>query len=118
MGRATQLYQFQYSQIGAYIKNKLANHCITTGVVAAYKDVSVMVYPNPATNQISISGLPDNFGGTITIYNTLGQVQFAEQKSGSQFNVDIAHLKTGMYFMHINGENGQIRTKKFIKNDV
>jgi len=87
-----------------------------TGITDAGNSLLEMrLYPNPTQNQLSISNLPQTFKGSINIYNTLGQPVLSEEKSGSQFSMQTGHLEHGLYFLHIKNENGQVITKKFIR---
>jgi len=76
---------------------------------------SIVQYPNPAQNQLTISNLPSSFKGLVSIFNSMGQLIQSEQKSGSQFIIQTSHLITGVYIVQIRNENGGIITKKFIK---
>ena len=70
--------------------------------------IDISLYPNPASNFITISGLQTE--ENYTIYNTLGQ----EVKNGSVTNnakIDIQNLNTGLYFLKFENDT----TIKFLK---
>ena len=71
--------------------------------------VDVMVYPNPTTNQITISA--DETISNITITNFLGQTVYSNQYNATQVQVDVADLPAGVYIIRLNGP----ATRKFVK---
>lgn len=73
------------------------------------------IYPNPAANQLEIMNLPNNFSGTVTIFNILGQVVFSRQKTGSHFNLEVGGLHRGIYLLRLRDKSGKIFIQKFIK---
>ena len=74
-----------------------------------------LIYPNPTDQMLNIANLPNNFMGTVSLYNTMGQLLYSEKKTGSQFSMEVSHFKTGIYLIQIKTENDQIVTRKFIK---
>jgi len=75
----------------------------------------VNIYPNPAIGLLNISSLPDNFNGVITICNMMGQQIYSEQHTGSELKIHTGDLQKGIYLVQIKPNNGQVITKKFIK---
>ncbi len=75
----------------------------------------VNVFPNPVGESLSVLGLTLDFTGTIAIYNTHGKLISSEQKIGSQFSLLTVNLNKGIYLLQLRAENGQIITRKFIK---
>lgn len=58
---------------------------------------TITISPNPATDQIVISGLqPDEI---LWFYNATGLPMFSYQASGETEIISISHLPTGMYFV-------------------
>lgn len=87
-----------------------------TGITEPENQFSGMsVYPNPTQNHLTISNLPNDFSGTVSIYNTIGQLMFSEKKNGSQSSIQTGHLNTGIYFVQVKTYKGGMITKKFIK---
>ena len=68
------------------------------------------IYPNPVNDRVFISGDLDK--ANIEIYNAIGQLVLKENQNSS---VNVVHLKKGLYFIKIIGENKKT-TLKFIKN--
>lgn len=79
---------------------------------------TITVYPNPTNDMLTISGLNNNFKGILTISNIMGQILFKGKIIGSQFNLETASLNSGIYFIQVRDDKGQIVTRKFIKNDI
>lgn len=86
-----------------------------TGLEEPNSANSIKIYPNPTQNQLNISNLPSDFSGIVSIYNPLGQLMYSEHKSGSQFNIEIGHLYSGIYFIQLKYNNGQKITQKLFK---
>ncbi len=77
---------------------------------------SICIYPNPATNDLTVTHLAAKPNSTVTITGVDGK-QLLSQKlvSGTtQSTVDISKLNNGVYILTIN--NSDINTIKFIKN--
>ncbi|MEI8202049.1 MAG: T9SS type A sorting domain-containing protein [Bacteroidota bacterium] len=70
---------------------------------------NIVLYPNPATNNISLSG---NHILEVTIYNELGEEIKSLQKVPSE--IDVSGFSLGLYLMKINTSEGMV-IKKFIK---
>lgn len=85
------------------------NEMVTLGT-SEFDTESLIIHPNPATNQLTFSG---NFNETleIAVFNALGQtVLFNKISAGNQ--LDISELSTGIYV--IKDMNSDL-TRKFIK---
>ena len=68
------------------------------------------IYPNPATNSITIKNAPESFA--YSIYNSIGSLMI-KGYDGSQ--IDISSLKNGIYFVVINSDNSKTQAS-FVKN--
>lgn len=81
----------------------------------AKKVEKLKIYPNPATNSITITGSAYELE-SITFYNTLGQniTPFLYKRivEDNEVRVDISSLKQGIYFIKTN-----MSTSKLIKNE-
>jgi PKD repeat protein len=78
---------------------------------------TILVFPNPAHNTISVN-VTENIN-SISITDIIGQTVISEQNitAGQQIQtIDIAGLADGVYFMKINSNNNQIQVIRFIKN--
>lgn len=69
------------------------------------------IYPNPTTGLLNIKS--NTSISEITVYNNLGQLFFTSENSDK---INVSTLSKGIYFVKISNDNGQIETKKIIKN--
>ena len=68
---------------------------------------NLQVYPNPTTNQLTISGLPINSKFQLT--DLTGNVLMTQKASGSSTTINLSEFPKGIYF---------IRTKNGVKKIV
>lgn len=71
-------------------------------------EITYSVYPNPATSTIQVSA--ENFR-TINIYNSCGQLV----RSTNEANIDVNNLESGIYFVSVVFDNGNVSVKKVMK---
>lgn len=69
-------------------------------------------YPNPASEMITLD--EELIGNNISFINYTGQIVLNEKITSAEF--DISALKTGMYFIRIEGKNKNYKVKKLIVN--
>lgn len=73
-----------------------------------------MVYPNPATLELSIqSSTPIS---SITISDLTGRNVYTTQPNATSTQVHIESLSTGYYFLSATTANGTVQTLKFLKD--
>lgn len=70
-------------------------------------DNEVLVYPNPADNQLLISKIALSKFNHINIYNANGKLVLTKEIESA--NISISHLKAGLYILELTGHN--IKTK-------
>jgi hypothetical protein len=73
---------------------------------------SIVVYPNPFTNSITISGINEATG--IKICNMLGEILRSWVISSTSNNIILEDIAPGIYFLNIETGTGSV-TKKIIK---
>lgn len=90
-------------------------------VTAVYKSTDVQegvsIFPNPATDNLSIISSDNLAGSKIEITDQYSRQVSSYQVGTSQntYHIDISQLPKGFYFIHVkNGKNTE--TRKFIKN--
>jgi len=84
-----------------------------TGVPEVTGKTNVALFPNPATNTLTIK-MNEGAYSSCTISNTLGQVVMQEQLNGSHTNISVAALPAGMYYVTLYGEH-ENKVLKFVK---
>ena len=69
------------------------------------------IYPNPATNSVTIK-FPSDEEGEISIVNLFGEIIFSEKINSEEEQIDVSKFSAGMYVVRwSSGENNE--TKKF-----
>jgi trimeric autotransporter adhesin len=94
---------------------------ITTGtepLAVENNRVSIRIFPNPANNSVSlVYTLPNSeTRGTISLYNSLGQLvkfEFVSANSG-MVSEDLSAISAGIYYYSLVTENGAKTTSKLI----
>ena len=72
--------------------------------VSSAVPVTCKVYPNPANEWLTVSGLQEE-SVSLTMIDAAGcQVKVPVHNSGQQYQVDIRHLSPGCYFLSITSE--------------
>jgi bilirubin oxidase len=88
----------------------------TIGVAEMEAAESIALYPNPASNSITLE-FPDQQKDVMTdirVINMLGETIHSFQTTGDQLKVDIEKWNAGIYLLLIRSGN-QVTTKKLIK---
>lgn len=90
------------------------NFVITTGNLntPSFENNSLAVFPNPATNNISLSLSNNKEVSQVTLYNVLGQKSLI---TGKTQNIDISSLANGVYILQVDNTDGTTFSKKIIK---
>ena len=81
---------------------------------------NINVFPNPVSDNLNISVFlpkPDHL--KIRILNITGELIYsgeADYEGGQKvLNINTTSLASGMYFVHVNYNNGQSLTSRFVK---
>ncbi len=110
---------------GSFTSSEVTNFCLPA---SAYSFAStplfvnenvngkstVNIYPNPASTFINVNVINGHRVGTIRIYNTVGTLVKTLEMNGSEKEVDISELPTGLYIISIEDEKEPL-VKQFIK---
>jgi len=83
-----------------------------TGIDKPIIRTEFTIYPNPASNQVSINLLEGENPERIRIINLAGQVVL--NKSYESYNIDISNLSTGIYLFQLTLRNQTTTTKKLV----
>jgi hypothetical protein len=83
----------------------------------SYSD-KMMIYPSPATTEITVQHKQLNRGGKITITSMDGKVvkTVTPTNRSSHTPIDISNLRPGMYFVRLDDGTGVVQTTKMMKN--
>jgi len=74
---------------------------------------NVLLYPNPATDELNIQTDGPIFHSCI-ISNITGRQLLTHDITGTTTTINVKMLPTGMYYVTLKGENGTV-TRKFVK---
>ena len=97
-----------------YIDDISVVDCTGVGVSEVNDDAEVSVYPNPASNTITIVCTKCKIQ-RIKIYDVLGEeVNSLKPTGNSRIEIDVSNLIQGVYFVTIQTEKGIVR-KKVVK---
>lgn len=93
------IYLYKYAIDGVGISENLENS-------------TIQVYPNPANDQVRISGLEQ--GSYLRVYDAVGQLCYSERMTSSQTMLDVQTWSAGIYQINIVGTS--IETLTLVKN--
>ena len=71
------------------------------------------VYPNPATDHITVS-FPNMQNGKLFIYNIVGEQIMSRELADETSNISVAGLAKGIYMVRVTDDKGIVGTKKLI----
>ncbi|HEY8937188.1 MAG TPA: RICIN domain-containing protein [Cyclobacteriaceae bacterium] len=87
----------------------------TPTVIANENDEQVIIYPNPATDEITVKlGHDFESGATLMFRDGNGRTLYSLQVKGAEHVLKLNKISVGYYFMDISNAKGSI-TKKLIK---
>jgi hypothetical protein len=76
----------------------------------------VLLYPNPANNELNVvyDGSADI--KNIGVYNIIGKLLTVYKVSGASANLNLEHIPSGIYFVRLlNSQGNAVVTRKFTK---
>ncbi len=81
------------------------------------KNDNLNIYPNPFDNQLVINSEIEGEKLQIKLINSIGVVEIEEFRISNlnQVEIDTSKLKSGIYFLQIEGESGKNFKQKFVK---
>lgn len=71
-----------------------------------------VIYPNPASTELNITS--KELISSIKLFNSIGEQVLIELNTGLTMKLDITTLQEGLYFVEVNGTNGQRLTKRIL----
>lgn len=76
----------------------------------------VAIYPNPASEQVSIRVHEGTTGGTSTVqlFGANGQLYYETTLSGREADIPVSQLKVGLYYIKVGTPSGESVVKKLI----
>jgi uncharacterized repeat protein (TIGR01451 family) len=107
---------FDYNPV--VMTGKTVNNIGTpAGVAKVINSSNVALYPNPATDVLTISMQNANFNN-LTIFNSMGQAMLSQPMTATQsavtVGINVHSFPAGVYFVNLQGANG-VTVQKFVK---
>lgn len=105
-----------------YIEGTDANHTkydsidVKINSVAAVKEVknvSFSVYPNPATDMITLNVQGVGSDNTVKLIDVLGNVVFEDNMSTTK-KIDVSTFKNGVYILSVSNNGSLMQTKRIV----
>ena len=87
--------------------------CWVNGVKEVKNQSQLIVYPNPATDELNITTSQLQYN-ELTITNSMGQTFVEQAVNSTHTAVNISKLAPGLYFITLSGDGGS-ETHKFVK---
>jgi hypothetical protein len=85
--------------------------------ISDYQKNKFQLYPNPAKDKLFISAANPARNIKVKIFNTAGKLLSIQKlELENQSSINVSYLKSGIYFLNIEDENGNTEVKKFVKN--
>ena len=101
-------------------QNPVLVYVINEGFQVSVNETSVnklKVYPNPASNHVTIDAGEVRGSYTLKIYNTVGQIMTENNGvlSGQSLSTDVSEFAAGMYVVELKTESGILNSKVVVK---
>jgi hypothetical protein len=103
-----------YNGCGSYSTSLAINVSLTTGIVTLSNDQAVVnIYPNPATQAVSIENKSSDIKmKEVMVFNTLGAMVYHNKANSSQqHQLSVTEFASGMYVIRIVTDKGFIIRK-------
>lgn len=88
---------------------------IELSVDAFEKNEKIYIYPNPVSNNLTITA-PFTGNIQLKVINYLGQIVLEQNQNTSSIELDVSKLSKGLYYVKMTSKYGNSQTIKFIKN--
>lgn len=87
-----------------------------TGVPTVKQADEIILYPNPAQNEVNVVFDGNSDIKSVSIYNLIGKQVSLYRVIGNSANLNIESLPTGIYFVRLHNSHGDVvLTRKFTK---
>jgi len=85
--------------------------------VGEWNSMGNELYPNPAKDHINLGGLEGNIHYRITDLGGRVVMEGEERSWEDRCRIELDGLKTGLYFLQAESEEGQLISRRFLVND-
>ena len=87
---------------------------VNTVDLSEIKDESILAYPNPTTDFLNIEILNASNNNSLFLFDISGKKVFSAKLNSSMNNLDLRHLKSGIYSYQISNGNQLLKSDKLI----
>ncbi|GDX51200.1 hypothetical protein LBMAG27_02470 [Bacteroidota bacterium] len=98
----------------AVITNYATNSIINGVEELTVNSEQLIVYPNPATDQLTIFSNKQSIN-TLVITDVLGRVIYSDMVNTKSANLNVSSFSAGVYFVKVQLQNGDVEVKRFVK---
>jgi photosystem II stability/assembly factor-like uncharacterized protein len=109
-------YMFALNSSGLYLNTSSSSVPNGLGEEETPEKDDQLLFPNPASNAISILGATGTLQ-EVRIYDCTGKLFFVRQNHPAAEAIDVSFLPAGIYFLHATGEDGNVSAGRFIKTE-
>jgi hypothetical protein len=90
---------------------------VPTGVVNVSKvDDDIVLYPNPAKDDLNVIFDPNSDVKNIAVYNLIGKIVSIYKVNGNNAKLNVSNVPSGIYFVRLlDGQGRVIATRKFTR---
>ena len=89
------------------------NTCLAS--INELSEATFSIFPNPTSNSFTLQ-LNENKAVNLKIYDIQGRIVFQTEEVEMEQTIDASNWHSGYYIVSLQTENGQLQTKKLIKN--
>jgi hypothetical protein len=102
----------------AVVTNTFENEFVSQLSIPEYSNNTIIVYPNPAKEQITVQLSPNNFIKQVKLVDMLGRIIMTKHYNSSNTTeiLSLNEVEKGTYLLEITTDNNQKATKKIIVN--
>ncbi len=116
--------EYSVARYASYTLNGTTIKCLSPAIKYAYMPDTefsgVIVYPNPASTNLTIDALADLWPttniNTLTIYDLMGRMVFSKTISSFPVSFSNLALSNGIYVLHMTSSNGNSFQTKLVVN--
>jgi hypothetical protein len=91
--------------------------CVTTGIEDGVEKLHFRIFPNPTTSEVQLNfgnPLEENQDYELTIVDLHGKIMVQKRWIKGDVTVDVSALSTGIYFVQLNNQTGQVGRAKLM----
>jgi hypothetical protein len=74
----------------------------------------ITVYPNPTNETVTLQSKKSL--SKVSVFNALSQQVLSQYLSQKKYDLNLSHLKTGMYYLHVTDNENRTQIEHIIKH--